>query len=116
MHTFATQYLRLLVEKRTGAIPSQTVPLHSLMGTYIKALQAVNAPTEMSLRILKTATSTLESFNPIRNGQSLAHPNDRVIGQNEARLIFAYVIALVSFIEDVERGVQPVLEDDDIPF
>ena len=116
LHTFVTQYLRLLVEKRTAATPSESVPLHSLMGSYIKSLQASDAPTEMSLRILKTAISTLEALNPIRNDQSLAHPNDRVIGQNEARLIFAYIIALIGYVEELERSVEPVLRDDDLPF
>ena len=116
LHTFVTHYLRLLVQKRSGSMPLESSPLHSLMGAYTKALQSGTSPTEMSLRILKSSISTLEAFNPIRNDQSLAHPNEVNIGQNEARLIFSYVIALVGFIEEVERDAQPVSADDDIPF
>jgi hypothetical protein len=116
LHTFVTQYLRLLIQKRSGTIPAENVPLHSLMGLYTKLQQSAGSPTEMTLRILRSSISTLEAFNPIRNDQSLAHPNETVIGQNEARLIFAHVIALVGFIEEYERQVEPFEEDDDIPF
>ena len=116
LHTFVTQYLRLLIEKRTGSAPSDSLPLHSLMGSYSKLVQESASPTEMTMRILKTSISTLEAFNPIRNDQSLAHPNDVTVQQHEARLIFAHVIALIGFIEEIERDVKSVVEDDDIPF
>ncbi|MGO4209648.1 abortive infection family protein [Terriglobus sp. 2YAB30_2] len=122
LHTFLTQYLRLLIAKRNGGAPDEGVPLHSLMGTYAKFIQKDSSPTEMAVRILRSSISTLEAFNSIRNNSSLAHPNDSVLNKHEARFVFSHVIALVRFIEEVEeiaaqRNIHAAPDpDDDIPF
>lgn len=76
----------------------------------------------MSEKILKYALGTMDAFNHVRNNQSLAHPNE-MLNSDEALLIFNHVVAVVNFIEAVERRIdrpQPVqaatLDDADIPF
>jgi hypothetical protein len=93
-------YLRLLVADDGGNSQPNDVPLHSLMGLYIKGFQAKNRRvSEMTLRILRSSISTLESFSVIRNNHSLAHPTDQLIQKDEAEFIFTHIVALVCFIE-----------------
>ena len=92
LHTFLTMYLRLLVADDAGNTPPHDVPLHSLMGLYVKGLQANGRRvSEMTLRILRSSISTLESFNTIRNDHSLAHPTDQLIQKDEAEFIFTHI-------------------------
>ena len=100
LHTFLTIYLRLLVLDESGDTTTHEIPLHSLMGLYIKGLQAKRQQvSEMTVRILRSSISTLESFNAIRNNHSLAHPTDQLIQKDEAEFIFTHVVALVCLIE-----------------
>jgi len=70
------------------------------MGLYVKGLQANGRRvSEMTLRILRSSISTLESFNTIRNDHSLAHPTDQLIQKDEAEFIFTHIVALVCLIE-----------------
>ena len=100
LHTFLTMYLRALTVEDAGGAPPQEVPLHSLMGLYTKKLASKDRRlSEMTLRILKSSISTLESFNAIRNNHSFAHPTDQLIQHDEAEYIFAHIVALVCLIE-----------------
>ncbi len=100
LHTFLTMYLRLLIADDAGNTQPHDVPLHSLMGFYVKGLQAKGRRvSEMTLRILRSSISTLESFNTIRNDHSLAHPTDQLIQKDEAEFIFTHIVALVCLIE-----------------
>lgn len=105
LHTFLTMYLRLVVADDAGHTQPHDVPLHSLMGLYIKRLQANGKRiSEMTLRILRSSISTLESFNTIRNDHSLAHPTNHLIQKDEAEFIFTHIVALVCLIEKVNSS------------
>lgn len=105
LHTFLTMYLRLLVVDDAGNTQPHDVPLHSLMGLYIKGLQTNGRQvSEMTLRILRSSISTLESFNTIRNNHSLAHPTDQLIQREEAEFIFTHIVALVCLIERLNKS------------
>jgi len=105
LHTFITQYLRLLIQKRSGAdVPNSDKPLHSLLGEYIKLAQSAGLiKTEITIRILKASISILEALNPIRNDLSLAHPNPSIIPKDEAQLAFTSIIGLVRFLNSIEE-------------
>lgn len=122
LHTFLVKYLRNLCNKR-GIDTPPTKPLHSLMGEYIKTLKAENAiDSAMTERILKSGISVLESFNDVRNDQSLAHDN-QILNHDESLLIFRHIAGTVRFIEALEQRNQDstesgsdLLKDTDIPF
>ncbi|HEY4355854.1 MAG TPA: abortive infection family protein [Acidobacteriaceae bacterium] len=100
LHTFLTMYLRLLIVSTGGPTQSQDIPLHSLMGIYLKSLpHKEKQVSEMTLRILRSTISTLESFNSVRNNHSLAHPTDQLIQKDEAEFIFTHIVALVGLLE-----------------
>ena len=119
LHTFVTKYLRGLGEKYEYPCGIE-VPLHSLLGSYIKAKKKIGGELSVTTeRILKSSISILDSFNDIRNNSSYAHDN-RILNQDESRLIVSNISSLVRFIDSIEVEEQPeekkVEWDDDIPF
>ena len=72
LHTFVVKFLRSLCEKH-GLTLDRSVPLHALMGAYIKKLRENGElGSEMSERILKSSIANLEAFNHVRNNHTLA--------------------------------------------
>jgi hypothetical protein len=101
LHTFVVKYVRILATNRGVTTPREK-PLHSIFGEYIKRLQADGIlDSEMSLRIMKSAISSLEAFNDVRNEQSLAHDNE-VLRTHEALYIFNHIASLVRFLQVIE--------------
>jgi len=103
LHTFITRYLRSL-GKKYGFKHESNVPLHSLMGAYVKHLKQSDVSiSEMSERILKSSISILESFNKVRNEQSYAHDNE-LLGTEESRLIVSYVSNLLKYLDSIDSS------------
>jgi hypothetical protein len=77
--------------------------------------------SEMGARILKSSISVLESFNDVRNDQSLAHDNP-MLNYDESLLIFNHIANLIRFIRSLEgrlksgRSPAVVASFDDIQF
>lgn len=97
---------------------------NALFGTYVKYLKENGLiESEMSERILKSSIAILESFNGVRNNQSLAHDN-HILNYNESVLIFNNVSNTIRFIDLIEQDLSkkmkvekgPELEWDDIEF
>lgn len=103
LHTFLVKYLRVVCEKR-GISIEKDKPLHSLIGEYIKRLKENGLiESEMAERILKSAISTMEAFNRVRNEQSFAHDNP-ALNYNESLLIYSHVTCVIKFITAIEEG------------
>lgn len=122
LHTYFVTLLRQTCEKR-GVQAAREEPAHSVLGKYLKFVKGKgHLRSEMSEKILKYALGTMDAFNHVRNNQSLAHPNE-MLDSDEALLIFNHVVAIVNFIEAIERRIDrplPVtavaLGESDIPF
>jgi hypothetical protein len=123
LHTYVVKYVRTLCH-RHSIQTDRDKPLHSMFGEYIKCLDNEGRiESEMSRRILKSAISTLEAFNHVRNNQSFAHDNS-ILNYDESLLIFNHVCALVRFVESIESRESeknspahaPAVQYDDVPF
>lgn len=123
LHTFVIKFVRTLCEER-GITVTREKPLHSLFGEYVKRLREDgHLESEMTARILKSAISVLESFNDVRNNQSLAHDNP-ILNYDESLLIFNHVANSVRFVRSLEDRLKrlrqceqvAVKDDDDVPF
>lgn len=102
LHTFTVKYIRQLCDKHHISY-DKNVPLHSLFGGYVKYLEQNKIiDSEMTKRILKSSISILESFNKVRNDQSLAHDNP-ILNYDESMLIFNNVANTIKFIESIEE-------------
>ncbi len=119
LHTFTVKFLRVLCKQR-GISTEKKKPLHSLLGELIKSLKAKGqVRSAMTERILKYTISTLESFNTVRNDQSLAHDNE-ILSYDEALLIFNHVSSTIRFlsatIESADDRKANEQANDDVPF
>jgi hypothetical protein len=75
LHTFVFKYIRTACTKHQIKY-EKNMPLHGLFGAYIKFLKAKGfIESEMSKVILMSSIKIFESFNFVRNNQSLAHDN-----------------------------------------
>ena len=101
LHTYMTKYLREKCNKN-GIVTEQTHPLHSLLGSYIKALKATGIElTRMTEHVLKSAIGSLEAFNDIRNNKSLAHDNE-LLEKAESLYIVKSICSLVQLIDEID--------------
>jgi hypothetical protein len=111
LHTFMVKYVRVLAQKH-GIDTPRDKPLHSLIGEYIKRLQAEGIlQSAMTVRIMKSAIASLEAFNNVRNEQSLAHDNE-ILRTHEALYIFNHIASLVRFLQVVEGAIPDIPLDD----
>jgi len=100
LHTYIVRFLRILLKKHKVAFEDKD-PLHSLWGSYIKILNSKGViKSEMVSIILKPKIA--ESFNDVRNNQSLAHDNE-FLNPNESRLVFNHLTNILRFITAIEK-------------
>lgn len=101
LHTYITKHVRFLCDKHLVKYTRETA-LHSLFGMYVKELEKKKLiESKMALLIMKSSISLLDSFNDVRNNQSLAHDN-QILNYDESVLIFNSIINLIKFIESIE--------------
>lgn len=113
LHTYVVKYTKKLCDKY-GISYDKNKPLHSLFGEYVKYLRQNGfIKSQMTERILKSSISILESFNDVRNNQSLAHDNP-ILNYHESVLIFNNVSSAIKFIEAIEKEKSEVDEQDEV--
>ena len=102
LHTYCMKKLAHLLEVR-GIQCDQDEPLHSRFGKYRKCLETEQNLHEFTTRALKSFISLLESFNNLRNSNSLAHDNE-ILEPVEARFIFSSVSAMLVMLRGLESA------------
>jgi hypothetical protein len=102
LHTYCMSKFRHLLQTR-GIICNQDEALHARFGKYRKALADERTLNPFTDRALKSSISLFESFNDIRNHNSLAHDNT-ILEPAEARYVFDTVSAMLIFVRAVEAG------------
>jgi hypothetical protein len=102
LHTYCQRKLRLLLEAK-GKTVSKNDPLHSRMGMYVGILSAEGHHSGMTIEILGNARKMFESFNAVRNDESLAHDND-LIDTKQARFIFDSVLCVLKFMKSLDSN------------
>lgn len=50
-------------------------------------------------KILNACSSILDALNPVRNRASVAHPNEDLLGRNEAQLVIDVGRSLLSYLD-----------------
>jgi len=101
LHTYVVKFVRQLCEIHEIAFQKEE-SLNALFGKYIKYIITQGyIESQMSERILKYSINLIESFNDIRNNQSLAHDNT-ILNYNESVLIFNNISNALRFIELIE--------------
>lgn len=108
LHTFTVKYLRVLC-KRRGITFDKSTSLNALIGGYVKFLKEKDAiESDMSMQILRSAIKVMETFDAVRNNQSLAHDNP-LLNKEESWLILSHVSSTIRFLEAMETKLQEKL-------
>ncbi len=109
LHTFTVKYLRVLCERR-GITFDKNTALNALIGGYIKFLKEKGViESDMSMQILRSAIKVMETFDAVRNNQSLAHDNP-LLNKDESWLIISHVSSTIRFLEAMEKKLQEQLK------
>ena len=106
LHTFATSFLRKICDKYkidTVNQKDENLPLHNLIGSLVKKYEKENLLSDFSIRALKMSISIFEKYNDIRNDQSYAHDNEKILNKNEAQFAVTVIINLLNFIDSIEN-------------
>ena len=104
LHTFTVKHIRRYCDIHQIDYTAKT-SLNALFGMYVKYLEANDyIHTEMTRRILKSSISILDSFNYVRNNQSLAHDNS-LLNTQESLLICQNILALIQFVDSIEEKI-----------
>lgn len=102
LHTYMIRYIKKICKKHE-IICSDTEPLNSCFGKYIKFLNNNKLiESEMSKVILKNGISIMDKFNYVRNNKSFAHDND-VLNNNESMFIYRTIVNIINFIDIIEK-------------
>jgi hypothetical protein len=102
LHTYCMKKFAHVLEQK-GLPFDRDDPLHSRAGKYIKALEQEGQVRTISLRVMRSSISIFDSFNAIRNNESLAHDNE-IVDRIEARFIFDAVTAILRFMKGFETN------------
>ena len=74
--------------------------LHSCYGEQIRPPEVA----ERVKKIMRSANGMIDAINEIRNKNSIAHPNEKLIQEREAKLVIRLLNTIVDYIEDVEKN------------
>ncbi len=123
LHTFVVKYIRTVYEQHFSHSANRDATANALLGEYANDLKKNgHIDSKMTAEILKSSARVLDTFNYVRNNQSLAHDNPELVNRDEARFIFSSVATAIRFLKSLQTSVEAkrttnvVVEDDDIPF
>ena len=105
VHTAMHGYLHSLCDEinvQLGGRPTMNQLFKALRRSH-PALADVGTRGEDITRMLGAMATILDALNPVRNRASVAHPNDQLIGEPEARLVINVVRTLLNYLEDKRR-------------
>jgi len=105
LHTAMHGYLHSLCDEAGityGERPTMN-QLFKALRTDHPGLADVGARPDEVNRVLQSMASILDALNPVRNKASVAHPNEQLIGEPEARLVINTVRTLLSYFESKRR-------------
>ena len=77
------------------------------------SLQDLGARAQDIDTVLRASGSILDALNPVRNTASVAHPNEALLGREEARLVINVGRSLLVYL-DSKVAVGPVMEPDQV--
>jgi hypothetical protein len=106
LHTFAIKFIRAVYERHFGRPANRDSTANVLLGEYANDLKAKGViDSKMTAEILKSTGRVLDTFNSVRNNQTLAHDNPALLNRSEARLIYANVAGSIRFIRALEQQI-----------
>lgn len=100
VHTALHGYLRIRLDE-LGVKYEESDMMPKLFNLLYKKWEELgnNEINEMMLKSLRSASSTLDALNDIRNRYSLAHPNDEIISEPEAKFVLGLAECICNYMD-----------------
>lgn len=109
LHTFASEYLRLLCTKHEIKVKDDKdnyLPLHSLAGSLVRFYRGEGClASQFSITAIRNSIDLFAKYNDVRNNQSFAHPND-ILDKAEATYVVQILSSTLSLIEKIEASTE----------
>lgn len=103
-HTALHGYLRYICESRSLEY-SKEDSMTSLVKVIYREIPEFHSSLKETENIIKGLSTILSSLNPIRNNASLAHPNEKLLNDEEATLVINSVrTILIYFSSKFKKG------------
>lgn len=102
LHTAMHGYL-LAVARDAGISLDRHAPMTAIFKSLRKghpALQDLGVRATEIERVLNSSANILDAMNPVRNNASVAHPNDDLLDEPEARLVINEARTLMTYLND----------------
>lgn len=106
IHTAFKGYIEILLNRHKIEY-SKDDQLTSSYGKLVNYYENSIKPDDVAKRvktILRGGSGIVNSINEIRNNNTIAHPNEQLIKESEAKLAISIIESIVNYIEDIEKS------------
>jgi hypothetical protein len=113
VHTAMHGYLIAVCDTASATPPpdASMTALFKLLRREHPKLADLGPRSEEITKVLNACASILDAMNPVRNRASVAHPNEQLLADDEARLVISVGRSLLSYLDaklaQSEDGVEP---------
>ena len=100
VHTAIHGFLRVRLDE-LGITHDEGDSMPKLFNLLYKKWESVknNEINDMMLKVLRSVSASLDALNEIRNRYSLAHPNNEIIEEQEAKFVLGITASIVQYME-----------------
>ena len=105
VHTGLHGYMKFICEKENIKFSSENPSITELFKEIKKhpKMQASQAGSEYTFRILNSIANILDALNTIRNKSSIAHPNPNLLGEDESMFVINSAQTILSYLNSKFR-------------
>ena len=102
VHTALHGYLKHQLDQRGINYHADTgiTELYKCLRENISEIRELGERSEDMNKMLRSLTSVLDALNPIRNRASIAHANDALIGEAEAKFVINIVSSVLHYFDE----------------
>lgn len=102
VHTALHGYLKHQLDQRGINYRADTgiTELYKCLRENVPEIRELGERSEDMNKMLRSLTSVLDALNPIRNRASIAHANDALIGESEAKFVINIVSSVLHYFDE----------------
>ena len=102
VHTALHGYLKSTLDQKsiTYKPDAGMTELYKCLREKVPEIKDLGERSEDINKMLRSLASVLDALNPIRNRASVAHPNDNLIGEAEAKFVINIVSSVLHYLDE----------------
>lgn len=101
VHTAMHGYLKSVLDNHKVEYKKDAgiTDLYKVIRQEVSQIRQLGDQSEELNKMLRSLTAVLDALNPIRNRGSVAHPNDSLIGDDEAKFVINIVSSILHYLD-----------------